>query len=102
MDLSEKLLKLSDLHAKGALTDEEFKTAKARLIEGAPSENDSLGRAANRAVSMWVILSILGLIVFIVMMGKMLDQQRQPAWQPKLPAFEIPSIPPVKAPAAQR
>ncbi|MDJ0976016.1 MAG: SHOCT domain-containing protein [Planctomycetota bacterium] len=102
MDLSEKLLKLSDLHAQGALTDEEFAAAKARLIAGARSQDNSLGRAANRAVSMWVILSILGLIVFVVMMGKMLDHQRQPNWQRDLPKIEIPSLPPVTLPADSR
>src|ERR671923_326531 len=37
MDLADELRKLQDLHASGALTDEEFAAAKARVLAGEPA-----------------------------------------------------------------
>jgi phage shock protein PspC (stress-responsive transcriptional regulator) len=38
MDLSEELSKLHDLHQRGALTDDEYARAKARLLDGTASQ----------------------------------------------------------------
>ncbi len=37
MAISDELAKLQDLHQRGALSDEEFARAKARVLEGAPA-----------------------------------------------------------------
>ena len=37
MTISDELAKLQDLHQRGALSDEEFARAKARVLEGAPA-----------------------------------------------------------------
>lgn len=45
MALSDELSKLQDLHQRGALTDDEFARAKARLLDGgaaAPAESSAL------------------------------------------------------------
>jgi hypothetical protein len=39
-DLTSKLKDLADLHASGALTDEEFTAAKSRLIGSSPSDRN--------------------------------------------------------------
>lgn len=44
MVMSDELTKLQDLHQRGALTDEEFSRAKARLLDGDPASTD--GRSA--------------------------------------------------------
>lgn len=38
MNPSDELNKLADLHARGALSDEEFAKAKARVIDGQPAQ----------------------------------------------------------------
>ena len=48
MPLADELGKLSELHANGALTDEEFKRAKERLLNAEPTRsNDPLASAVN-------------------------------------------------------
>jgi len=48
MPLPDDLSKLSELHANGALTEEEFKRAKERLLNSGPSRsNDPLASAVN-------------------------------------------------------
>jgi phage shock protein PspC (stress-responsive transcriptional regulator) len=41
MALSDELAKLQDLHQRGALTDDEFSRAKARVLDGAASATES-------------------------------------------------------------
>ena len=41
MALSDELAKLHDMHQRGALTDEEFSRAKARLLEGSTAHADT-------------------------------------------------------------
>jgi phage shock protein C len=52
MPLSDELAKLQDLHQRGALTDDEFSRAKARLLDGAdaPASGASSAQAAINAV----------------------------------------------------
>ena len=40
MGLADELTRLEELHARGALSAEEFARAKARLIDGAPTPSD--------------------------------------------------------------
>jgi phage shock protein C len=48
MSLTDEITHLDELHRRGALTDEEFSLAKARLIAGAqPPAADNMGAAIN-------------------------------------------------------
>jgi phage shock protein C len=53
MPLSDELAKLQDLHQRGALTDDEFSRAKARLLDGAdaPAGGASSAQAAQAAIN---------------------------------------------------
>lgn len=74
MGLVDELKKLDDLRNSGALTDVEFEQAKRQLLSGTSgspsfvpqSEDNSLGRAANRFVSFQMIMSAIGLIAFLI------------------------------------
>lgn len=46
MTMSDELAKLQDLHQRGALTDEEFARAKARVMDGASASSASAGAGA--------------------------------------------------------
>ncbi len=75
MNMTDELERLSKLHQDGALNDEEFARAKAKLLnppaeESSPgprqfSEN-SLGDAANRYVTFRIMMGVLGFIIFII------------------------------------
>ncbi|PZP30156.1 MAG: hypothetical protein DI603_15465 [Roseateles depolymerans] len=43
MNDADDLSKLADLHARGALSDEEFARAKARLLNNAPAAQPNMG-----------------------------------------------------------
>jgi hypothetical protein len=71
MNMTDELERLAQLHKSGALTDDEFAQAKAKLInppaeQYQPPPNSTLGEAANRYVSYQVIMGIIGFIVFII------------------------------------
>jgi phage shock protein C len=51
MALSDELAKLQDLHQRGALTDDEFSRAKARVLEGAASSTEAPSAAAIAAIN---------------------------------------------------
>src|SRR5512141_3069359 len=51
MALSDELAKLQDLHQRGALTDDEFARAKARVLEGAASATEAPPAAAVAAIN---------------------------------------------------
>ena len=51
MALSDELAKLQELHQRGALTDEEFSRAKARLLDGEPSSTEAHSDAAITAIN---------------------------------------------------
>jgi phage shock protein PspC (stress-responsive transcriptional regulator) len=51
MALSDELAKLQDLHQRGALTDDEFSRAKARVLDGAASATESPPAAAITAIN---------------------------------------------------
>ena len=50
MSMSDELGKLQDLHQRGALTDDEFARAKARLLDGPAAHVDSPVLAALNAL----------------------------------------------------
>ena len=51
MALSDELAKLQDLHQRGALTDDEFLRAKARVLEGAASSTEAPSAGAIAAIN---------------------------------------------------
>jgi phage shock protein C len=51
MALSDELAKLQDLHQRGALTDEEFSRAKARVLDGAAKPAEAPSAAAVTAIN---------------------------------------------------
>jgi phage shock protein PspC (stress-responsive transcriptional regulator) len=51
MALSDELAKLQDLHQRGALTDDEFSRAKARVLEGDASSTEAPSPAAIAAIN---------------------------------------------------
>ena len=51
MALSDELAKLQDLHQRGALTDDEFSRAKARVLDGATKPAEATAAAAVTAIN---------------------------------------------------
>ena len=51
MALSDELAKLQDLHQRGALTDDEFSRAKARVLDGAANSAEPPTAAAITAIN---------------------------------------------------
>ena len=51
MALSDELAKLQDLHQRGALTDDEFSRAKARLLDGPANSTEAPSAAAIAAIN---------------------------------------------------
>ena len=47
MSLTDEIIRLEELHGRGALTAEEFSLAKARLLAGAPAPVGDMGAAIN-------------------------------------------------------
>ena len=71
MSLPDEIARLQQLRETGALTDAEFVAAKQRLIhdsEGADGDSPlrGLGEAANRYVSLQMVMSVVGVIVFLI------------------------------------
>jgi hypothetical protein len=84
MSLADELMKLEQLRGSGALSEEEFQTAKRRLLDApaaapapaapapaAYAPQDSLGRAANRYVSFQMISAAVGLAIFLIFVCSM-------------------------------
>ncbi len=72
MSIADEIERLSVLRQNGALTDAEFAAAKRRLIGGAGNPDDfesrGLGEAANRYVSLQMVMSVVGVIVFLIVL----------------------------------
>jgi len=71
MNMTDELERLSKLHKDGTLNDEEFAQAKKKLLsqpaESEPTERDnSLGEAANRYVSLQIVMAVIGVIIFVI------------------------------------
>jgi hypothetical protein len=93
MSLSDELQSLAELRASGALTESEFEQAKAKLLkkdsishnpESGSQPDESLGRAANRYVTFQMVMSVIGILIFIVVGSKMCSASRSP-FGPSLP-----------------
>jgi hypothetical protein len=72
MNITEELERLSKLHKDGSLSDDEFAQAKSALLTSqerrespSPEPDRTLGEAANRYVSFQMVMSVIGLIVFL-------------------------------------
>ena len=69
MSMPDDLERLSKLHREGSLSDEEFARAKEMLLNEptspAPlqSSDSSLGQAANRYVTLQIVLAVIGFAV---------------------------------------
>ena len=73
MSIADELKKLQELRADGVLTEDEFQRAKETILAGGnqsgrPTEDNSIGRAANRYVSFNIIWAIIGLILFLYLL----------------------------------
>ncbi len=79
MTIADDLQKLEELRASGALSDDEFQEAKARLLhepaqqEPAQQEDflsetpqETLGQAANRYVSLEIVSRVIGGIIALL------------------------------------
>jgi hypothetical protein len=97
MSLTDELQRLAELRSAGALTESEFQQAKAKLLEQdtapyQPEPNDepdhSLGRAANRYVTFQMVVSVIGILIFIVFASKMCSSARS-SFGPSMP-FQSP------------
>ena len=74
MNMTDELERLSILHQDGALNDEEFAQAKAKLLNSSEEndrspreyENRTIGEAANRYVSFRMITGVIGFIIAFI------------------------------------
>jgi hypothetical protein len=82
VDLAEQIQKRHGLHESGVLSDAEFARAKESLLEPSrpvevhsmpgkrlrpyPETGSSLGRAANRFVSLQIVMGVIGVILFLI------------------------------------
>lgn len=64
MNLNDELEKLAALHQNGLLTNDEFAMAKAKLLT-ADQNKDSLGRAANRGITLIWISSVVSVVLIL-------------------------------------
>ncbi len=68
MSISDEIERLNKLRIQGALSEEEFVSAKRQLIGGDERRSDehSVGRAANRYVTWYMVMGVVGLILFLI------------------------------------
>ena len=66
MDITDDLERLSRLHKDGALSAEEFAQAKSKVL--AAAERKGPLETANRYASLWVVMALIGVIVFLVIL----------------------------------
>lgn len=78
MSMTDELERLAKLHQDGVLTREEFDLAKAKLLnqsedlssereqDGRGERQNTLGEAANRYVSLQMVMSAVGIIIFLI------------------------------------
>ncbi len=73
MNITDELERLGRLHKDGTLSDEEFAQARSKLLSqptdsAPPEQNNSLGQAANRYVSLQMAMSVIGVILFLIIL----------------------------------
>ena len=72
MNMTDELERLAKLRKDGVLTEDEFAQAKLKLLnppadDGPANENkNTLGEAANRYVSLQMVMSAVGVILFLI------------------------------------
>jgi len=71
LNITDELERLGRLHKDGTLSDEEFAQAKSKLLNQPserepPAEDNSLGGAANRYVTFQIVMSVIGVIIFLI------------------------------------
>jgi hypothetical protein len=92
MNMIDELERLGQLHQDGMLNDAEFALAKSRLLnDDQPRPRDdephrSLGEAANRYVTLQMVMAGVGVILFLIFIFKVMlpgmQQTDSPGWQP--------------------
>ncbi len=96
MSISDELTKLSKLRDSGVLSPEEFEQAKKKVLDGGQSKSpphqsnrtnsyqfedrseNSVGKAANRYVSLQIVMAVIGLIVFLLFFAPMMCSSQGP------------------------
>ena len=80
MSIADEIKKLQELKESGALTEQEFEQAKKKLLSDPPGQvtgisnlpgtgnNNAIGKAANRYVSLQIVMAIVGIIIFLIML----------------------------------
>lgn len=66
MDIAKELEDLERLHERGTLNDAEFATAKDAVLNGTAAPDGSLGTAANRYVTFQIVMSGIGVLIFLL------------------------------------
>ena len=92
MNITDELERLGRLHKDGTLSDEEFAQAKRKLLnqpeQGEPPQQDrSLGEAANRYVSLQVVMAVIGVVIFLILLFTVIlpHMSSRPSFQIQLP-----------------
>jgi hypothetical protein len=109
MSIADELKKLAEMHAGGTLTDEEFQQAKKKLLatpEETPDEtpraprsglprsfplesgnDDSVGKAANRYVTLQMVMAVIGILILLLFFAPMMCSHSRPGFGPSTPSF---------------
>ena len=66
MDIAKELEDLERLHERGTLNDAEFAKAKDAVLRGTAAPDGSLGTAANRYVTFQIVMSGIGVLIFLL------------------------------------
>jgi hypothetical protein len=74
MNMTDELERLGKLHKDGVLSDDEFAKAKNKLLnqgerddsDANRTEDNSLGQAANRYVTLQAVMAVIGVIIFLI------------------------------------
>jgi hypothetical protein len=74
MNITDELEKLGKLHKDGVLSDDEFAKAKNKLLNQSETndtdtnqtQDNSLGEAANRYVTLQTVMAVIGIIIFLI------------------------------------
>lgn len=94
MSLADELQRLAELRASGALTESEFEQAKRKLLqqEAPPSgrESDdmldhSVGRAANRYVTLQIVMAVIGILIFLFVFAPRMCSLSSSPFGPSMP-----------------
>jgi hypothetical protein len=89
MNITDELERLGQLHQDGMLNDAEFALAKSRLLNDDPpgGADRSLGEAANRYVTLQMVMAGVGVILFLIFVFKVMlpNMQTNPSgWKPSV------------------